>query len=162
VIVTFTDSELEQIHRLASIRHHSAGIAVPPKYSELDAYGIDFLGAMGEAAVSKHFEWAVSTMLFSNIDDGTDFKQDVGTIQIKTANSPLQRTFYQQKPKFKSDYGIMARRVEPTAIELVGWFYKDTWNKFHTEIYKNDHVSYGLSIDYMNRNMDDILAVEDD
>lgn len=162
MIVTFTEDEMEQIHRLAKIRHHSAGIAVPPKFSKLDAYGIDLLGAMGEAAVSKHFDWAVSTMLFTNIDDGTDFKRDIGTIQVKTASDSRQRTFYQQKKQFKADYGIMARRLSHNSIELVGWFYKETWDKFHSEFQKTEKVSYGLSTDYMNRNIDEIVEVDAD
>lgn len=158
MIIEFTEEEMQQIHRLAEIRHRSAGVAVPPKYSTLDAYGIDLLGAMGEAAVSKHFKWAVSTMLFTNIDDGTDFKQDIGTIQVKTANSPLQRRFYQQKKAFRADYGIMARRLEENSIELFGWFYKETWDKFHEEVVSKDgRLSYALSGDYMNTKIDDLI-----
>lgn len=155
-LVKFTDDEMKQIHRLAAIRHHSAGVAVPPKFSKLDAYGIDLLGAMGEAAVSMYFEWAVSTMLFTNIDDGKDFKTDIGTVQVKTANDPRQKTFYQQKPSFKADYGIFARRLDETTIELVGWFYKETWDKFHINLSDNGKSSYGLSADYMNKHMDEL------
>ena len=157
MIITFTDSEMKQIELLATIRHHSAGVAVPPKFSKLDAFGIDLLGAMGEAAVSKHFQWAVSTMLFSNIDDGIDFRVDVGNIQVKTANSPLQRTFYQQKAAFPADFGIFARRLEDNQIELVGWFYKETWEKFHESKNNDGRTSYYLSADYMNRNFDELI-----
>jgi|LauGreDrversion4_2_1035121.scaffolds.fasta_scaffold626173_2 hypothetical protein len=157
MIITFTDDEMEQIHRLAMIRHKSAGVAVPPKFSKLDAYGIDLLGAMGEAAVSKHFQWAVSTMLFSNIDDGIDFKSPVGNIQVKTANSEYQKTFYQQKEAFPADFGIYARRTAENTIELVGWFYKETWDKFHEAKETDGRVSYMLSADYMNRNFKELL-----
>jgi hypothetical protein len=159
MIIEFTESEMEQIHRLAQIRHHSAGIAVPPKFSELDAYGIDLLGAMGEAAVSKHFKWAVSTMLFSNIDDGIDFKSPVGSIQVKTANSALQKRFYQQKKAFPAEYGIMARRVEPNAIDLFGWFYKETWDKYHEEAPSKfeGKISYSLPGECMNQNIDELV-----
>lgn len=157
MIITFNDDEMEQIHRLAMIRHKSAGVAVPPKFSKLDAYGIDLLGAMGEAAVSKHFQWAVSTMLFSNIDDGIDFKTSVGNIQVKTANSEYQRTFYQQKAAFPADYGILARRVSENSIELVGWFYKESWDKFHETKNNDGRTSYMLSADYMNRNFNELL-----
>ena len=168
MIITFTDAEMEQIHRLAMIRHKSAGLAVPPKFSKLSAFGIDLLGAMGEAAVSKHFEWAVSTMLFTNIDDGIDFKTPVGSIQVKTASSNYQKTFYQQKEAFPADFGIFARLPEGlkddwepdylgNSMELVGWFYKESWDKFHEAKEKDGRVSYSLSTDYMNRNFKELL-----
>jgi hypothetical protein len=157
MLVEFTDEEMEQIHLLATIRHKSAGVAVPPKFSKLDAYGIDLLGAMGEAAVSKHFDWAVSTMLFSNIDDGIDFKPSIGSIQVKTANDPRQRRFYQQNKNFPADYGIYAKRVENNVIELVGWFYKQYWDKFHEVSDSEGRTSYFLSSDYMNSNFSELL-----
>lgn len=176
MIITFTDDEMEQIHRLAMIRHKSAGVAVPPKFSKLTAYEIDLLGAMGEAAVAKHFEWAVSTMLFSNIDDGIDFKTSIGSIQVKTAADYRQKNFYQQKTEFPADFGVYARLTEAispevyardnylgNSIELVGWFYAETWNA-HAEEVTNDsgRSSYRLSTDWMNPKIDELVHFDDE
>jgi hypothetical protein len=159
MIIHFTDQEMEQIRRLASIRHHSAGIAVPPKYSKLDAYGIDLLGAQGEAAVSKHFKWAVSTMLFTNRDDGRDFKTDIGTIQVKTRENAQATKYIQSDFKLRTDYGILCRRIDPTTIEIAGWFSKQTFDKY-SEIYasQDGRISLSLSVHDMNRNIDELLG----
>ena len=171
MIIQFSDTELEQVHRLAMIRHNSAGIAVEPKYSKLSAYEIDLLGAMGEAAVSKLFEWAVSTMLFTNKDDGVDFKTSVGSVQVKTAASFKQLNFYQRVPAFVADLGLFARLPEELPIgderefddlgfrvELVGWFTAEVWRSKH-RVFTNDsgRVSYRLPVSEMNRNFSELV-----
>ena len=130
MIIEFTPEEMEQIERLALIRHHSAGIAVPPKYHSGTALDIDRLGAMGEAAVSKHFEWAVSTMMFTNRDDGRDFKTDVGSIQVKTREDANATLFIQTTRFLRADFGILCRKASPSSIDIVGWFSKAEWNKY--------------------------------
>jgi hypothetical protein len=157
MIITFTDTEMQQIEYLALIRHHSAGVAVPPKFSKLDALGIDRLGAMGEAALSKHFNWAVSTMLFTNRDDGRDFKTDLGSLQVKTREDPRAGLYIQSTRKFRADYGVLCRKVDDNAIEIAGWFYKETWEKFSEAKEFGGSVKFVLSRDYMNHNIDDLL-----
>lgn len=162
MIITFTEAELKQIELLALIRHHSAGIAVPPKYSKLDALGIDRLGAMGEAALSKHFEWAVSTMLFTNRDDGRDFKTDVGTIQVKTRENPKASLYIQSTRQFRADYGVLCRQVAPDSIEIVGFFTKDAWKRYSEARDFNGTTKYVMSRDYMNHTLNDLIDDTDE
>lgn len=160
MIIEFTDSEMEQIERLALIRHHSAGIAVPPKYHKGSALDIDRLGAMGEAALSKHFEWAVSTMMFSNRDDGRDFKTDLGSIQVKTRGSETATLFIQTSKTFPADIGVLCRQVGPNKIEILGWFFKEIWNKFVEPREMGGGLRYVLPIERMNTDIDDILNLD--
>jgi hypothetical protein len=160
MIIEFTESEMEQIERLALIRHHSAGVAVPPKYHKGSALDIDRLGAMGEAALSKHFEWAVSTMMFSNRDDGKDFKTDLGSIQVKTRGDEKATLFIQTSKVFPADMGVLCRQVAPNAIEIVGWFFKETWNKFMEAREMGGGVRFVLPVERMNTDIDDILETD--
>jgi hypothetical protein len=157
MIITFTDQEMSQIELLALIRHHSAGIAVPPKYSKLDALGIDRLGAMGEAALSKHFNWAVSTMLFTNRDDGRDFKTDSGTLQVKTRENPTASLYIQSTRQFRADYGVLCRLAAPNAIDIVAFFTKDAWKRHSEARDFNGSIKYVMSKDYMNPAVNDIV-----
>jgi len=135
-IVTFNAFDLLQVAMIAE-RIHCVKRTLNVNSVKCDLsqteFELDYIGAMGEYAISKYFSSPINYEIHPGGDNGIDICINGFACQIKTAARNYKKSYlyFNDMDCFCAPVAIYAKVISPIKVELVGCISRKTFIENH-------------------------------